>query len=236
LKITDKKPRVLSRLKVEVTSQELLERIKTSNNVQEISKTAEKTLYRTKGIWQPGAVLRWLEIKNIEATRAGVIIPETKGLLNFYLGFSIKFLKHAKHVLLAVYTAGKGLENESMKASSKGDFLEVYLIDLIGLIVLDKAGQTVKEIAEKQAAKLGWGVSPFLSPGSVHGWELEEQIKLCSLLPIKKLNVKIGKDAVLSPFKTLSCLIALGPGYDAVQVGETCHVCSKKDECQMKRI
>ncbi len=123
-----------------------------------------------------------------------------------------------------------------MNASSKGDLLEAYFLDLIGLIVLNKVEQTVKEIAEKQGRNLGWGVSPFLSPGSIHGWELEEQLKLCTLLPLKSINVKIRGDAVLSPFKTIPCLIGLGPGYDSVQVGTTCQVCSKNDDTLKNKI
>jgi len=122
-----------------------------------------------------------------------------------------------------------------MKASSKKDLLEAYLIDLLGLIVLEKTGHVIKRIAEKQAQKSGCGVSPFMSPGSVHGWELEEQVNLCTLLPLEKISVKIREDGVLSPFKTISCLIGLGQGYDAVQVGSTCQICSKNHDCQMKK-
>ncbi len=67
------------------------------------------------------------------------------------------------------------------------------------------------------------------------GQELEEQVKLCSLLPLENINVKIRDDAVLSPFKTISCLIGLGSGYDAIQVGTTCQICARNHECQMKQ-
>lgn len=235
MKITDTQSHVLSRIKVDVSFQDLEQKIKTSGNSPEILKIAEKTLDKAKGVWRPSAVYRWFEFENTCRDNLGSIIQNCGRLSNLDFGYSLKFLTHAKHALISVYTAGQELEQESIKASSKGDLLEAYFLDLIGLIVLDKVGQTVKEIAEKQAWNLGWGLSPFLSPGSVHGWNLEEQIKLSFFLPLEKINVKIRDDAVLSPFNTISCLIGLGPGYDAVQVGTTCEVCSKNHECQIKQ-
>ncbi|NOQ66012.1 MAG: hypothetical protein GQ556_02185, partial [Desulfobacterales bacterium] len=73
------------------------------------------------------------------------------------------------------------MEKESNKASQQGDFLEAFFLDLVGLIVLEKTGNIIKQLAQQKAVESGWGVGPFLSPGSVHGWKLEEQKKLCSL-------------------------------------------------------
>lgn len=78
--------------------------------------------------------------------------------------------------------------------------MQAYLIDMIGLIALEQAGDTVKKIAEKQANGMGRGAGPFLSP-----------------------------------YKTISCLIGIGCGYQTTKVGATCQVCSKKDECPMRK-
>ncbi|MCP4342621.1 MAG: hypothetical protein GY799_28005 [Desulfobulbaceae bacterium] len=123
-----------------------------------------------------------------------------------------------------------------MIASQKGDHLEGYFFDLIGLIVLDKVNTEIKDTAEKKAIEYGLGVSPFLSPGSVHGWELGEQKKLCSFLPLKAIDVSIRDDAILSPFKSISSLIGIGKNYKSAKVGTTCQVCSKKNECEMKHV
>lgn len=235
MNITDTHPHVLSRLDVEIAPQELLQQMKSSGPRPAIVKAAEKTLEKVKTIWQPQAVCRWFEFQQTGADTIGRIVNDSGSPCDFDFGHSIQFLKHAGHVLVSVYTAGQALEQESMNASAKGELLEAYLIDLIGLIVLDRAGQAIREIAETQAEKSGWGVSPFLSPGSVHGWDLEEQTTLCSLLPLDTIGVSIRNDAILSPFKTISCLIGVGPGYEAARVGSTCQVCSKNSDCQMKQ-
>ncbi|MCK5837446.1 MAG: hypothetical protein KAH09_09280 [Desulfobacula sp.] len=235
MKIIDTQLHVLSHIKIDVTFQDLAQKIRTSGNSPGILKTAEQILDKVKGIWKPIAIYQWFEFETIGRDNSGRIIQSSGRHVDFDFGYSFQFLKYARHALISVYTAGQGLEKESKNASSKGNLLEAYFLDLIGLIVLEKIGKTINKIAEKHAGDLGWGVSPFLSPGSVHGWDLKEQIKLCSFLPLEKINVKIKKDAVLFPFKTISCLIGSGPGYDAVQVGTTCQVCSKKHECQMKQ-
>ncbi len=136
--------------------------------------------------------------------------------------------------MVSSYTIGQTLDTEFANVSSKKSLLEAYMVDLIGLAALEKTGAIIKKSAENQARSLGWGVSPFLSPGSVHGWELEEQLKLCSLLPMDQINVKIREDAVLSPLKSIAALIGIGPGYDSIEVGSTCDVCSLRSNCDMK--
>ena len=224
---------VFSHLKIELTPQDLAGQIKSSGNRPEILRAAQKTLEKVENIWNPSALCCWCEIRSGKSNTIGSI-RNLSSVVNIDFGHSIEFLKHATHALVSVYTAGNELENESKKASGKGDFLEAFFLDHIGLIVLKKTGDFIKQIIENKAADLGWGLSPYLSPGSVHGWELAEQKQLCSLLPLEKINVNIREDAILSPFKTISCLIGIGPGYDTVKVGTTCQACSKKHNCQMK--
>ncbi len=235
-------PFVIPDLSVDVGFQDLVQKIKSSGNQSEILKTAQEAFERVQNIWKPAIVYCWVKFEQGHTNGMGRIIQKGCGAqkdrdaVEIDFGYSIKFLNKADHALVAVYTAGQVLEEESKKASKMGDLLGAYFIDLIGLIVLDKAGERVKQIAQEKAGQLGWGVSPFLSPGSVHGWDLEEQIKLCSLLPLEKIDVMVREDAVLSPFKTISCLIGLGPGYASDQVGSTCQVCSKNHDCPMKQI
>jgi len=226
---------IIRNLDIDVTLPDLTDKIKTSRQSDSILKEAEKTFERVNHLWKPRMVMNWFDIHDITDTVASIKGHHTDYTVRLDLGKSISFLKQAREALISVYTAGDELENASKEASSKGDHLSSYLIDLIGLVVLDKAGDHVKEAAEKKARNSGWGVSPFLSPGSVHGWELEDQGKLCALLPIEQIQVSLIHGSVISPFKTISCLIGTGPGYDSVKVGSTCDLCSKRDSCPMKQ-
>ncbi len=234
MEITDTQPRVLTHIEIDVGFQDLVPKIKTSGTRPEIAETAKRTLDIVKNMWQPAAVYRWVEFQQTQTDTMGRIIPNSDSHVDIDFGHSIRFLSHATHALVSVYTAGSQLEQASKKAVGEGELLEAYFLDIIGLIVLDKAGDRIRQIAEQKAAESGWGVGPFLSPGSVHGWELENQTELCAILPLEKIDVSIQDNAVLSPFTTVSCLIGLGEGYDELKVGSACQVCSKNHDCQMK--
>jgi hypothetical protein len=167
----DLEPHVLSHLQIDVTPRDLVRQIKTSCNRPEILRSANRTLGEVKNIWNPSIIYRWCEIQPGKSDNIGTI-QNSGNVVDIDFGYSIKFLTHVSHALVAVYTTGQELE-----AVSK---------------------------------------------------------KLCSLLSLEKINVNIREDAILSLFKTVSCLIGLGPGYDTDKVGSICQVCSKNHDCQMK--
>ncbi len=233
MSIVDPHAHILTDLDVNITVHELLQQVKPSGRRPDLAKAAEKALAAVDHSWAPAAVYRWLEFAPAETGTGGYVTAKNnRWPLDF--GHAIRFLKPAKYVLIAVYTAGPDLEKASAQASSRGDFISAYLVDLVGLAVLDKTEQFIIKLAEKQAAYRDWGVGPFLSPGSVHGWNLEEQANLCTLLPLSEINVRIQANGVLKPFKAVSCLIGIGPGYDTARVGNPCQVCSKRNDCEMQ--
>lgn len=235
MNIFNKKAQILSNLQIDVTFQDLEKKIKTSGNSPEIFKTARATLEKMRDKWEPAVLFQWFDFELDEGAASGHIIKNSGEFIHLNLGHSIKFLNQARCVMVSSYTIGQTLDIESANTSSSGSFLEAYMIDLIGLTSLEKTGNIVKKKAEDQARNLGWGVSPFLSPGSVHGWSLKEQPTLCGLLPIEQIKVTIKNDAVLFPFKSICALIGIGPGYDSNEVGSACDVCSKRNKCEMKQ-
>lgn len=231
----DTQPQALTELNIEISFPELEGKIQTGTKRPDILATAEKTLNRVNNIWDPAIVYRWLPFEQSDPASGLSVIRGNDGPITLDLGYSATFLKKASYALVAVYSAGDRLEQETQKASDNQEFLVAFLLDLIGLLVLEKTGNIVNKVAEQKAAELGWGVSPFLSPGSIHGWELEDQLKLCPLLPLDQIGVRLRDNAVLTPFKSLSCLIGIGPEYQASLVGTTCQVCSKNQDCQMRQ-
>jgi len=232
----DKNVQLLSSLQIKITFQDLENKIKTSGNSPGIIKTVRKILEKMQGKWEPAALFQWFDFAIEQQSGLGRIIQNSEKEIYVDLGCSMKFLEVAKYVMVCSYTIGQILDTESTQASSAGCMLEAYIIDLIGLLILEKTGDITMRIAEDQARKLGWGVSPFLSPGSVHGWRLEEQSKLCSLLPLEQINVNINNDNVLFPLKSICAVIGIGPGYDSIEVGSPCIVCSQNSKCEMRQI
>lgn len=231
----NKDTQIFSSLKVDVTFQDISKLLKTSKASHEIQKIARHTLKQMQGKWKPVALIKWLDFKLDSQEGFGQIFLNSNETILLDLGCSGAFLKSATHIMVCVHGIGEELDQESANASARGDFLEAYITDLIGLAALEKTSDIMKSIAEDQARKMGWGVGPFLSPGSVHGWDLEEQSKLCKLLPIDKINVALKKNSVLFPLKTIGALIGIGPDYETVKVGSSCDVCNSRNNCQMNR-
>lgn len=227
-------PQGCTEFKVTITQEELSNKLLTGKKRKNIVAAAKETLKQINNCWNPAIVYRWLPINRSKTVSEGFLLGD-KNSATFSFGHSSRFLAEAKYALIASYTAGDALERKGQVASKNQDFLSAYILDILGLLVLEKTGNLVIQKAEQQAAELGWGVSPFLSPGSVHGWELDEQLKLAPLLPLEKIGVSIRPDAVLAPFKSLTCLIGIGPGYTTNQVGTTCQICSKNTICQMRQ-
>jgi hypothetical protein len=227
---------VLTELNIKIAFPELEGKIQTSSKRPDIIAAAEKTLEMVNNIWDPAIVYRWLPFGENSTASELCTNRSDDSRVALDLGHSSIFIKKASYGLIAAYSAGNRLEEKTQKATKNQDFLAAFLLDLIGLLVLEKTGDIVKRVAEQKAAELGWGVSPFLSPGSIHGWELEEQLKLCPLLPLDQIGVHLLGDATLTPLKSLSCLIGVGPDYKASMVGTTCQVCSKNHNCQMSQL
>lgn len=225
---------VLDAIKIEVWPEDLAAGIKTGSNREKILEMADALLANVQDIWCPRAVVRWLCVEEVENDMVMLKTLEGGEMGRLRLGFAGRFMAFAKYGLVGVFTAGDELERQANLASREKRFMDAYIYDLIGLIVLEKTRQRINRVVEEKARQLNWGIGPFLSPGSVHGWELDDQDNLCAFVPMEKIGVKSKGNGILMPFKSLSCLIGIGPKYGAKKVGAPCDVCSKKDQCEMR--
>ena len=226
-------PQTHTNLAIEINFAELQAKIRTGANRPAIQQEAEKALAAVQGQWSPAITMRWCDVK--AGDDICTLLAAGDEEVRLHLGHSSRFLQPATMVLVAGYTAGPGLEERIAAANQDQDYLRAYFIDLIGLLVLEKTGNLAIAAAEESATARGWGVSPFLSPGSVHGWDIAEQAQLCRLLPLAEIGVTCREDGVLTPFKSLSCLIGIGKEYQSSTVGTTCEVCTRRHNCEMRQ-
>lgn len=226
---------ILDQFKITIFPEDLGSLVSASGNRGKILEMAEKLLATVQGVWRPRAIIRRLKVAQV--THSGVMLtPFDKGRGGcLQLGIAASFLKNAEQGIVGVYSAGNELEKEAARASLQKRYMDGYLYDLIGLAVLEKTRQQLNRVVEEEARKSGWGVGPFLSPGSVHGWELADQENLCALVPLDRIDVELRRGGVFRPFKTISCLIGIGPKYEAKTVGSTCDICSKSHHCELRR-
>jgi len=226
---------VFSNLRIDITFADLEKKIRTNGKSPAIQKIALDTFNEVAGKWEPAALYQWYSFEIDSDTGFGYVKKNNGEMVQLELGASASYLENARSVMVVCYTVGETLDAEAAEATSKGGLLESYIIDLMGLTALDKAGDFVRKKAEEQAKRMEWGVGPFLSPGSVHGWALQEQIKLSELLPLETINMRIRQNAFLYPLKSVFAVIGIGPGYESCEVGSTCNVCNKRNNCLMRR-
>ena len=225
---------VISCMKVELSLDDVTAKLGGTQSRPALVKAVSKTLGVAQDLWQPQLVYRWVDVVFLDNGTIKLCCDRSKQSSKLSMGFSSKFMSEATKALIGVYTVGQALEDARTQASKEKQILDGYLYDIVGLALLDKLKGYVNKVAEDYCQKRSWGVSPFLSPGSVHGWELEDQVNLCSMLPLERINVGLQENKILLPFKSISFLIGTGPGYQTTEVGTTCEVCSKKDTCVMQ--
>lgn len=186
--------------------------------------------------WQPAALYDWFDVCSVEGPQVRLSSstePDVEVLL--YLGPKADLLAPAERVLVSVGTIGPALEQRVRDLQAAGENLKAYLLDSAGVVALGAVGEAVRCLAEETAADLGWGVSPSLSPGSLVGWPLQGQRDLCALLPLDSIGVQLNGHSVLTPHKSASALIGLGPGFESTRVGSTCRYCALQKTCWRRR-
>jgi len=226
---------ILNSFTCDFGADEVLDALPSQSSRERLLEMTETAINEVKHIWQPKAVYTWLNVTGSDKESLHLAIPDTAQAAQLQLGFSTSFIAPARKALIAVYTAGIELDLAARQASQDKHLMDAYLIDLIGLRVLKEVEIQLTKYVEQEAASLSWGVSPYLSPGSVHGWDLTDQKNLCALLPLEKIEVRMDSNGTLTPFKTVSCLLGIGPEFSAHEVGPTCLVCSNREKCDHKQ-
>ena len=179
----------------------------------------------------PGVVSRWLTLTQTREREVVLQDPDSQESVTLEIGEHAKELASASRVLCCVGTLGSGFDLAMAKVQDTGDMLESYLADCAGIYGLLQVSRAVYREVEAVAAGLHWGVGRVLCPGAIEGWPLEAQHALCAMLPLERCGVQLNEFGVLSPGKSVSFLLGIGPGYTARQVMSPCDICTNTGEC-----
>ncbi len=227
---------VLDNITIEVDPREVVLALHHGKRApEELVSEAETIFSQCKSLLEPRVVYEWIDVHGQRGEYVLLKSPKDNHTVDLRLGPHADLMGHAKKALVSVTTIGDRLEGYIEHWNSKGDILKAYLADSIGVVALAKAAEAVRTLAETQARCLGWGVSPSLAPGSLVGWPLSGQRQLCSLVPIGQIQVHLTDNGVLRPFKSVSAMIGIGPGYADKRVGSVCRYCTRAETCWRRR-
>lgn len=143
-----------------------------------------------------------------------------------------RYLKQAEEYAVFVATAGVEFEAMQRRLRAEGDIVRQFFADMIGSEIAEAAGRVLSEALAAEQGRRGFLVSNSYSPGYC-GWPVSDQQTLFALLPEAPCDITLSDSSLMSPIKSISGVIALGPKVEKKPYG--CAICGKKD-CYKNRL
>lgn len=182
------------------------------------------------------------EISHICRPRYGYAIFRNEGVQkaavriggkNLAVGAIIaRYLTEAEEYAVFVATAGVEFETLQRRLHAEDDIVRQYFADMIGSEIAEAAGRVLCEALAAEQTRRGFLIGNSYSPGYC-GWLVSDQQTLFSLLPEAPCGITLNESSLMSPIKSISGVIALGPKVEKKPYG--CAICSKRD-CYKNRL
>ena len=134
---------------------------------------------------------------------------------------------------LAVCTIGDALEERIERLFTEREFPVAYMLDSLGSVAVEAMGEGLhRQICEDRLAQ-GLKVTPRESPGYAR-WAIEEQRKVFALLPADTIGVQLNPYCIMTPRKSISFAVGIGPNAVMGTGGSPCRSCDMRD-CAYRR-
>lgn len=143
------------------------------------------------------------------------------------------FLKPATRVAVGLITIGPKLENRAARLMKGDDILGGYTLDAIGSAAADLACDALIDHLQLNVIGDDEAVTPPFSPGYC-GMSVDQQKPLFAILDGSAIGVTLNASMMMSPVKSVSALIGIGPQDQVVHHGVPCQWCDLEN-CQMRR-
>ena len=141
----------------------------------------------------------------------------------------------ASELVVGVCTAGSQISGRITEHQRNGQRLRAMFLDDLGSWAVDQVRQQVCRTIEANATARGWRASASLSPGESE-WSVAEQSVIFSLLDTGPIGVALSESMVMSPIKSLSLIVGIGPGPLGVEGGSNCDFCTIRERCVHRRL
>ncbi len=162
--------------------------------------------------------------------KSGSIIIEG---VTFNVGKKIvRQLKNAEGGALFICTAGQDIGDKSKELMASGDFMEGYILDIIGSLTVEAAIDNIQNSLETELLLSGKKIANRYSPGYC-GWALSEQKQFFNLFQDNYCGIKLSESCLMEPAKSVSGII--GFGADVRKTAFECDLCELKT-CTYRKI
>ena len=198
------------------------------------SEKVQTAIEQISPILHPSAVYDLFEVNKVENEFLSLSRPDLKHIEIIYIGPNVVLLNRAQLIVISVVTLGENLDARIASMNDAGQISEGYLFDRVGVYALLQASRAVYHQVERLAETRGFGVGSVMSPGAIVGWPIEEQGRLCSLLPVNRIGVRLNSSGMLIPLKSVLFLVGIGTLYSSKKVEVPCQVCTNEGACWCK--
>jgi hypothetical protein len=162
--------------------------------------------------------------------KSGIILFEG---VTFSVGKKIaQQLRNADGGALFICTAGAGIGEKSKELMAAGDFIEGYILDVIGSVTVEAAIDKIQESFENELTNRGQKMANRYSPGYC-GWALREQQQFFGLFPTNHCGINLSDSCLMDPIKSVSGII--GYGTKVRKTAYECQMC-ELETCTYRKI
>jgi hypothetical protein len=141
----------------------------------------------------------------------------------------------ANELAVGVCTVGGAISSRITELQAEGQRLQAMFLDDLASWAVDQVRQQLCHGIEVSAQGRGWRASASLSPGESE-WSVGEQSIIFGLLDTQPIGVVLRESLVMSPIKSLSLILGLGPGPLGVEGASNCDFCTLRERCNYRRL
>lgn len=135
----------------------------------------------------------------------------------------INKLQRSESLAFYICTAGEEVSIRSKELMNSGNFLEGYILDLIGSVVVEEAMDIIFKKFAVELEEKGLKTTNRYSPGYCN-WKVSEQHKLFKFFPEDFCGVRLSESALMHPIKSVSGVFGIGKKVSFHKY--VCHACS----------
>jgi len=172
------------------------------------------------------------EIYPLTEMRYGQLPLEGNGVMHGPLLLSL--LSEAKEFAAVVCTIGPRLEKQVTNYFKRDEPLRGVLLDGIGSAAVDLLTEEACKLMTEKASSRGYRAGSPISPG-MQGLPITEQRQLIKMVPAEEIGVSLTSSGVMSPLKSTSMLIGIGPNMKMWTRAEVCSQCSLRKTCPYRK-
>jgi hypothetical protein len=133
-----------------------------------------------------------------------------------------------------ICTVGEALEQRVRRLWDERELPLAVMLDSVGSAAVESLAEYVNDLLCQAAISVGVKVTNRISPGYA-GWDTREQAALFRLCPGEPIGVVLNESCVMTPGKSISFLVGVGPAARVDHYFTQCRRCWMRD-CAYRRV